>query len=359
MGSMKKSSEIYFFEDKPLFGLDIGHGSLRVMQLDLGHKIPRLKGYGTVAFDPAAIVDGVIVKPEIVSKAALHLFQKALVGDIGTKRVALSLPANHAFTRAVQLPKISREEISEAVQAEAEQYITGHAENLYLDYSILHEDGDGIEVFIVAMPKKIVDSYLLLSRMLGLEAVLLDTSIGASARLFSLDPHSTIPSLLIDFGTNSTDITVFNQGIVALGIAPFGGESITGAISRKLDISQNEALIIKSRYGLSASIVQKQVLAAVEPSLELLIKEIRRTIRYYEQRYTKEQPIGQIVTMGGGASMPGLADYLTERLRLTTRPFDPAPYIDFGHLKHFYNADRASYVTAAGLAITDPEAVFA
>jgi type IV pilus assembly protein PilM len=357
MGGMKKG-EVYFFEDRPLFGLDIGRNMLRVMQLDLNHRAPRLKGYGSIAFDPSAIADGVIVKPEIVSKAALNLFNKSLVGDITSNRVAVSLPANHAFTRAVQLPKIGPDDIAEAVQAEAEQYIPGHAENLYLDYSILREDDEGIEAFIVAMPKKIVDSYLVLTQMLGLEAVLFDTSVGASARLFSLDPQSNVPSLLIDFGTDSTDITVFNKGMVALGTVAFGGDDITQAISRKLGVSISEALVLKSRYGLSTSLVQKQILSAIEPSLDLLTKEIRRTVRYYEQRYIKEKPIGQIVAMGGGANMPGLTDYLTDTLRLSTRSFDPAPYIDFGHLKHFYNADRATYVTAAGLALTNPEEIF-
>jgi type IV pilus assembly protein PilM len=359
MGSMKKSSGIYFFDDKPLFGLDIGRNTLRVMQLDLGHKMPRLKGYGSIAFDPAAIADGVIVKPELISKAAVHLFSKSLVGDISTNRVALSLPANHAFTRAARLPKVSPEDIAEAVQTEAEQYIPGHAENLYLDYTTLREDDEGIEVFIVAMPKKIVDSYLALTRMLGLEAVLLDTSIGASAKLFALDRQSSIPALLVDFGTSSTDITVFNRGLVVLGTVGFGGDDITAAIGRKLNVSMSEALVLKSRYGLTPSLVQKQILAAIDPSIDLLIREIRRTIRYYEQRYTKEPPIGQLVAMGGGANMPGMTDYLTDRLRLSTRSFDPAPYIDFGHLKHFYNADRASYVTAAGLALTHPAEVFA
>lgn len=358
MGGMKKG-EVYFYEDKPLFGLDIGRNTVRVVQLELSHHTPRLKGYGSIAFDPAAMVDGVIVRPEIISQATLNLFKKSLIGDITTDRVAVSLPASHAFTRAVQLPKISPEDIAEAVQAEAEQYIPGHAENLYLDYSILREDEEGIEVFIVAMPKKIVDSYLVLTQMLGLEAVLLDTSVGASARLFSLDPQSTVPSLLVDFGTDSTDITVFNKGMVALGTVAFGGDDITRAVSRKLNVSPSEALVLKSRYGLAASLVQKQMLSAIEPSLDLLTKEIRRTIRYYEQRYVKEKPIGQIVTMGGGANMPGLTDYLTDHLRLSTRSFDPAPYIDFGHLKHFYNADRASYVTAAGLALTNPEEIFA
>jgi type IV pilus assembly protein PilM len=273
--------------------------------------------------------------------------------------VAVALPVHQAFARAVRMPKLgSDNELAEAVLAEAEQYIPGHPDNLYLDYSILREDQDGIEVFIVAMPRKIIDSYLALTSMLGLEAVLLDTSIGASARLFSLDPESRIPSLLVDFGTSSTDITVFNRGVVALGAASFGGEDITQSIMRKLAIPQSEALILKSKYGLSAGPAQRQIVAALTPSLELLIKEIRRTIRYYEQRYIDDKPIGQILTMGGGANMPGMADYLTDNLRLSTRFFDSGKYIDFSHLKHFYNADRASYVTAAGLAIVEPAEVF-
>lgn len=358
MGGMKKSSDIYLFEDKPLFGLDIGHNTIRVMQLDAAHKMPRLRGYGSVVFDPAAVVDGVIVKPEILSRAVVHLFNKGLVGDVSTKRTAVALPANYAFTRAVRLPKIGPDDIAEAVQTEAEQYIPGHAENLYLDYTILREDSEGIEVFIVAMPKAIVDSYLVLTRMLGLEAVLFDTSIGASARLFALDPQSNVPSLLIDFGTGSTDIAIFNRGLLVMGTVSFGGDDITKAIARRLNLTPEEALVLKSRYGLATSPVQKQIAAAMESALDLLKKEIRRVLRYYEQRYEKEAPIGQIVIMGGGANMPGVADYLTDRLRLPTRAFDPAPFIDFGHLRHFYNADRASFVTAAGLAITDPTEIF-
>jgi type IV pilus assembly protein PilM len=193
---------------------------------------------------------------------------------------------------------------------------------------------------------------------MGLEAVLFDTAIGASAQLYALDKQSGLPSVLVDFGANSTDITVFNHGLVVTGTVPYGGDDVTISIAKSLRVTPHEAVMLKSKYGLSKSAVQKQVTAAIAPALEELIKEIRRTIRYYEQRYPKAPPIGQVVTMGGGANMPGLADYLTEKLRLPARTFDPASHIDFGHLRPFYNADRMSYVTAAGLAVTDPARIF-
>lgn len=358
MKKIAKAAKTYFFEDKPLFGLDIGHDTLRVMQFDMGHKVPRLKGYGSITFDSSATQDGVIVKPELIAKAAVNLFHKELIGDISTNRVAVSLPAAKALTRAVRLPRMSPKDLEEAVRTEAEQYIATSIDDVHLDFTTIREDNDGLEVFVVAMPKQIVDSYLVLTRMLGLEAVLLDTAIGASAQLFAHDKQSDIPSVLVDFGAESTDITVFNHGLVVTGTVAFGGDDITTTIVRTLGVTPREAIMLKSKYGLSVSAVRKQVVTAMEPSLELLLKEIRRTIRYYEQRYTKEPPIGQIVIMGGGANMPGLAGYLTERLRLPVRSFDPATHIEFGHLHPFYNADRMSYVTAAGLAITNPAEVF-
>jgi type IV pilus assembly protein PilM len=360
MKKKPKSSKIYFFEDKPLFGLDIGHDTLRVMQFVPGRgKIPKLRGYGSIAFDNSAIKNGVIIRPEVIAGAALKLFSEQLVGDISTKRVAVSLPASRTFTRAVQLPKMNAKDIDDAVHTEAEQYIPISPDNLCMDYTPIREDVDGIEVFVVAIPKDIVDSYLVLTRMLGLEAVLFDSAIGASARMFSYDKLSNIPAVLVDFGAESSDLTVFNHGLVVTGTVSFGGDDITQTLAKSLHISSTEAVTIKSKYGLSASIYQKQVSEAIEPLLELLLKEIRRTIRYYEQRYNKEPPIGQVVTMGGGANMPGLVDYLTERLRLPARTFDLTTHIEHNHLRQIYQADRMTYITAAGLAVTDSRDIFA
>lgn len=355
---MRKNQKTYVFEDKPLFGLDIGHDTLRVMQFDMSRKVPRLKGYGSIAFEEGAVVDGVITKPELIAQSTLKLFKEELVGEIDTKRVAVSLPASRTFTRAVQLPKMSAKDIDAAVHTEAEQYIPIPPDNLCMDYTPIREDSAGVEVFVVAVRRDIVNSYLTLTRMLGLEAVLFDTAIGASARMFSYDTLSKMPSVLVDFGANSADLTVFNRGLVVTGTVAFGGDDITDILAKALHVSPADAIAIKSKYGLSASTYQKQVSAALEPSLQLLLKEIRRTIRYYEQRYDKEPPIDQIVTMGGGANMPGLVDYLTERMRLPARTFDLTEHIEFNHLHPIYHADHMTYVTAAGLAVTNPAEIF-
>jgi len=348
-----------FFEDKPLFGLDIGHGKVRVLQLHADKQKPRLIGYGETTFDPKAVKDGVIETPETIAAAVHDLFRHHLVGDITTRRVAISLPIARAFTRSMDVPALTTKELAEAVQTEAAQYIPAALDGLYLDYAKVNRGADSGTVLIVAMPKPIVDSYVVLARMLGLEAVMLQTSSSAGAYLFGRDPQSDIPSLLVDFGSDSADITVYDGGPVVSGTVACGSDLFTEAIARELGITEKEAMLVKAKYGLGHSRKQAQIEKALEPTLSLLIKEIKRTVRYYEEHGHEKQKIAQVVTAGGGANMPGLAEYLTSNLRLAVRSFDPTPYIDFGHLQPFNLTERMSYVTAAGLAAINPREVFA
>lgn len=353
-----KQPNTLLFEDKPLFGLDIGHGKVRVMQLAPGKRRSKLIGYGETTFDPKAIKDGVIETPEIIAAAVQDLFRHHLVGDITTNRTAMSLPIAHAFTRSLEVPKLSSKELAEAVQNEAEQYIPAALDDLYIDYAQAGNNGDKINVFIVGMPKRMVESYLVLPRLLGLEAVALQTSSGAGAHLFARDPQSDIPSLLIDFGSNSADITVYDQGPAVSDTVDCGSELFTAAIARELGVTEKEATLIKAKYGLGLSKKQAQIENALAPTLSLLVKEIKRTVRYYEEHAHDKRRISQVVIAGGGANMPGLAEYLTSNLRLAVRAFDPTTYIDFGHLQPFNITERMSYVTAAGLASIDPKEVF-
>jgi len=350
-----------FFEDKPLFGLDLGHGKLRVLQLRpaSGKHKAKLIGYGEATFDPSAIRDGIIEKPEIIAEAAQDLFKHHLVGDITTHRVAMSLPIARAFTRSMDVPALSTKELAEAVQNEAAQYIPASLDELYLDYARVSQHGTEGTVYIVAMPMRIVDSYVMLARLLGLEAVMLQTSSGAGAFLFGKDAQSDIPSLLVDFGSDSADITVYDGGPVVSGTVACGSDLFTAAIARELSITEKEAMLIKAKYGLGHSKKQAQIEKALEPALALLIKEVRRTIRYHEDHGQEKRKIAQVVIAGGGANMPGIAEYLTSNLRLAVRSFDPTPYIDFGHLQPFNLTERMSYVTAVGLASIDPDEVFA
>ena len=349
----------YLFADKPIFGFDIGRSVIRVMQIHPKGDLCVVDGYGEVSFDPAAIQDGIVVDHEAIASAANQLFSHKLIGNITTNRVALSLPIARAFTRSLDLPKLTDKELQEAIKTEVEQYIPAATEDLYTSHSLTTKSKNHSMAFIVAMPKKIVDSHITLMQILGLEPVLIQTTSGAGAMLYSQDSQSDLPSVLVDFGSESADITIYDKGPLVSGTVACGGEQITELIAGALNVSEREANIIKAKYGLALSKKQKQIQTALEQPLNLLSREVRRTIRYYEERSKSKLPISQVVIMGGGANMPGLSEYMISELRIPVRSFDPTVYLDFGKLQPIAMSDRMSYVTAAGLSLSQPDEVFA
>lgn len=364
MGSIHKSPN--FFIPKPLFGLDIGNGSLKVVQVESviaskqakKSKPPQVIGYGTVAFDKNAINNGEIVNPEIIAKATKQLFEHKLIGDIKSHRVAISIPAYRTFTRSIQLPLLKPKELDDAVSLEAEQYIPVPLEELYLDYSQISKTKDQLEVLAIAVPRKIVDSYLELTALLGLEPMLIETTMYAAARLFSLDSQSDLPTVIIDFGSLSSDISIYDKKILTTGTVTGGGQVFTNSIKAKLKVTDDEAGLIKTKYGLGVSRHQQEIKDVLEPTLAQIVKEIQRMIRYYDERYGPKRPIQQIITLGGGANMPGLSEYLTNAMRMAVRPCDPWQYFGFKGLQPPSNADKPMYATAAGLGMAPLKQVF-
>lgn len=357
MGGKQTSSN--FYKDKPLFGLDIGYSSIKAVQIERGGKHASIVGYGVGGFENDVIQNGVIIDHESLAASISELFKKNIVGHITTRRVALSLPATRTFTRTLNLPDLQDTELDQAVNMETEQYIPIPIDQLYMDHSVIGRSDKGVELLAVAVPKKIVDSYLQLVAILGLEPVAFDTSISAASRLFEAQgKHDDVPAVLIDFGSVSTDITIHDKTAIVTGTVPSGGDTFTELIAKQLNVTKEEAYIIKSKYGMGKSKKQTEIVLAMQADMDQLVREIRRMIRYYEERSGSKQKIGQIVTMGGGAHMPGLSEYLTSVLRIPTRMCDPWQSLSLGHLQAPSDIEKSVYVTATGLALIQPKELF-
>jgi type IV pilus assembly protein PilM len=349
-----------FYKDKPLFGLDIGATSIKVMQLHHDGQHTSVTGYGVIRFPETASENGVITDYESLAKALFELFSKGINGKITTRRVAATIPAAHAYSRVMSLPaNLSKKELEEAVRFEAEQYIPHPIDDLYIDFSIGNITEENQEVLVVAVPKKIIDSYMRFFELVGLEVCTIETTISAAARLIAkTDRSATTPSILIDLGSGSVDLSIYDKILVVNGTVPGGGDTLRELIKNRLGVTDPEADTIKVKYGLGISKKQTEIREALGPQLDQLIKEIRRVMRYYEERTEGKSKIGQIITMGGGANMPGLADHLTNALRLPTRMCSFWGDFDLHKLQLPSEGERSIYVTVAGAALISPKEIW-
>ncbi len=345
------------YVDKPVFGLDIGRSSIKIMQIDNHGKKAQVIGYGNTSFDASTVVSGVIVDIEALVKATYELFMNNMVGTLTTKRVALSLPNEHSFSRVLLLPALNESDLAAAVFNEAERAIPMPIADLYFDYRIVKQDPDGSqEIQLVATPKKIVDSYMQVVSALGLEVAAIETNIGAVSRMVTHSEGSDVVSLIIDLGSTAADLSIYDGSSVRItGTADCGSEDITQLIAKSLGVSFAQAHTIKTRYGLEPSKKQKEIRDAIEPELSKLVAEIRKVMRYYGERADANAQIGQVIVLGGGANLPGLSTYLTNEVRLPTRLCDPWQNLTFGSLQPPNQLETTLYTTAGGLSLISPE----
>jgi type IV pilus assembly protein PilM len=347
-----------FYHDGPLFGLDIGHSNIKVMQVDNQHgKKPKVEAYGVHAYPTDSISNGVIVDHEILAQSMSELFSKQLVGSITTHRVACTIPTSRTFSRPMKLPPMEDKDIADAVNLEAEQYIPIPPANLYIDYEIAKRDDAGIELLMVAMPKNIVDSYVAFLESVELEPVALEPTMNAAARLFSLaDSTANQPTILIDIGSISIDLAVLDKTMFVNSTVVGGSDNITNLIAKQLGATQEEAYEIKNKNGIGPGDKQAQITQAVKPMLDSLVREVQKVVRYYNERQDQSQrKIVQVITIGGGVNMPGLNEYLSNELHLPTHNLNPWSKLNFGGLPLPGQTDLSMYITVAGEAILKPQ----
>lgn len=347
---------IHFYKDRPLFGIDIGASSAKVMQLETHDNQCTVRSYGVASYSESCFQKGELVNFDEVARSIHETFSSKLSGSINTKRAAFSVPAAYTYSRIINLPNtIQAKDIPDAVATETQQYLPSALSELYTDYSIIDKSKDEQRILSVAVPRKIIDSYMKLAEILDIEVIAMEPSTGASNRLFDFTDKHKVPSVLIDFGAISSDITVYDKNLVVTGTISRGGDHFVKAIQENLDVTQTEAHTLLSRYGLNLSKRQTEIRAALKPFMDDLAKEVQRMVRYYEDRVNdQKKKIGQVVTLGGGANMPGLTDYLTMLLRLPVRPYDPWSTISFGKLKPPPRGEESIYITVAGLSLMKP-----
>jgi len=347
-----------FYKDKLVFGLDIGRSSVKVMQINQSAKQTLVTGYGTISFDESAIDgNGVVVDPAIIIEATHNLINKQLVGSLSTRRVAVSIPNANSFSRVLTLPKMNSVDIKAAVIAEVDQSIPLPLDQLYYDFSITRTLKDeSIEVQVVATPRTIVDSYLGVFEALDLELALVESNISAMTRIVIHAEDHDVNTLIVDIGSSACDISIYDgSAIRATGTVDCSSERMTENIATALSITHQQAHSVKTRYGLEKSKKQDLIVGAAEKELNKLISEIRKVMRYFTERNNTSGPIGQIIILGGGANLPGLASYITSRTRVPTRLCSPWNNLSFGKLQPPHELETTLYTTAGGLGLVTPK----
>lgn len=336
------------YTDKPIFGLDISHTGIKAMAIDPKKWV--VEGYGSVDLEPLRVKEALEVpgKTYLTDNIKLLLSEK-LIGAITTDRVAIAVPTARSFSRTFVLPSSAEKNLHDAVMLEAEQYIPIPTDNLYIDYQIVERNKKEIIVLMSAVTRVVIDNIVESVKAAGLQPVLIEPGICSVGRVLTATERGDLPTIIVDIGPANTDIAILDRGSIRVtGGLAVGGNTFTLDIAKKLNVALENAHQLKVLNGLSAGPRQQKLSAALEPSLERILAEVKKVIRYYDERVSTGRKLEQLLVVGSGSNLPGIGEYFTNALVMPARVASPWQRLDFAKIQEPPKQFRPRYITVAG-----------
>jgi type IV pilus assembly protein PilM len=315
------------FRRKTFVGIDLGHHTIKAVQLDLTAASWRMSRVQSAPTPPESVKDGVVVDPESCALAIRQLLKR---GRFAATSAIISVAGGSVVVRTVRIPKMPEATLRKSIRFEAGRYVPTSVEDSFIEFDILGDSGDGhMDVMIVAAPRDIVESRVRTCALAGLEVEIVDIEPFAVYRsLIEADPNGDWAArtfALVDIGAATTNLSVISKGHFAMTrTIPQGGHVLTEALKSYFKLSSEDAEAGKAQIDLTELLrttgpSENPPLRVLQPHVDDLVREIRRSMNYYQSQQTGSagnDPVSAVVVCGGGAKLPGLPEYLRHKLGL-------------------------------------------
>lgn len=294
------------------FGLDIGSTAIRLVQLHGAGSAKTLVRYAYVPVEGKITQSDSKADHQKVAQAVRNLVSKA---GVTTKNVAVNLPSQRVFTTVVDIDKLSNSELSKSIQYQADSLIPTPINESKIDWKAIGDSPaspNKVEVLLSSVTNNYIEERLDMLEAVGLNAIAFEPDSLALAR--ALVPGDTIqPQLLLDIGHSATDLLIVMNGAPRLARAiPTGMEAIVRAAAQNLNIDEAQAQQFVTKFGLSEDKLEGQIHHSIIGTVDLLMGEIGKSIKFFQTRYP-DRKLERAVVTGGASVLPELPLYMANK----------------------------------------------
>jgi len=306
-----------------LVGLDIGSCTFKVGEIVDSKKGRSLKNFSMLDIPPGVIEEGTIREPDIAAQKIRELFKTA---GIREQNVAISIGGFSIIVKNISVQTMTEAELQETIQLEAEQYIPFDISDVNLDFQIIGENENNpnqMNVILVAAKKEMVDDYLNVVQLAGLNPLILDVDAFALQNIFELNYEGEQESVaLIDIGASKTSLNILKgYSSVFMRDVSLGCSQINQKIMSLANCSAEDAEAIK--LNATSDKISKNDLSEITSTVVSdWCAEIRKALDFFYSTYPDEQ-IKRVVLSGGGANIKEFQELLAVETSTEVETIDP------------------------------------
>ncbi|HEY0931455.1 MAG TPA: type IV pilus assembly protein PilM [Gemmatimonas sp.] len=306
-----------FGRKKLTVGLDVGSGLVKAVVIDHSNGTPELAKVVITPLNDTAIVEGEVMDHGIVADA---IRQTILATGIKTKHIVTAVGGRDVIVKKISMERVKEAQARELMRWEAEQHVPFDMDSVELDFQVLDPDGDGLDmsVLLVAAKRELVESKQSLLQEAGAAAAVIDVDAFALHNAFETNYPDAMNGTvaLLNIGNEVTNLNILDDGVPIL-TRDLG----VGTRRFREDLQREQGLSADEAEDLIRSFDRQSVLDnAIAMRGEELAVGVERAATFLATSSRSFGQIRAVYACGGGARVPGLLPWLSDRLRIPVQP---------------------------------------
>lgn len=338
------------FGRKITYGLDIGTHSIKLVQLERKGDTIRLLNYAIREVFP----DGQEYDPEkdntfLYVSALNDVFKKLRIDPKGVKGLYTSIGSETVSVKQIRTVSLTEEELESSLRFEARKHLPVGSSEIVLDYQILGEteNGDKLDILLVVTSRREYQRHLTLLNQIGIKKAVpvIDVDSLALSNCYTLLSSVRDDDIIvvINIGATHTTLSITHRmGLFFTRDIAYGGNHFTRDIMAQYDVDFGVAEQIKIEKGIfpqtetdtdepitSVRMRRPSISLAEKAAHDLLVEEIRRSLRYYFKESGRND-FSEIVISGGSAKINSFDAFLSGHLHLPVSIYNPLENLTLG-----------------------------
>lgn len=281
---------------------------------------------------------------------------KALAAQAGitAKEANISVSGPSVIVRFIVMPKMTDEDLNNAIKFEAEKHITFNINECVIGHHAIRRDrkDNKQDVMLVAAKKDLVVDKMKIAEAAGFSVGVVDVDGFAVTNSFMANfpdssPEKTIA--LLDVGAQLTNLSLICGGSALLvrdiGV---GVRDFDASISKRFGIDARAAEELRMAPGDK----EQEMISCLKAVCNNLCDDVKLSFGYHENQCGKG--IDEVYVSGGGASFKSFEGVLQETLGLKPVLWDPLRFLDTSSVRAALKeieGVKGSFAVASGLAL--------
>ena len=294
------------------FGLDIGNTGIRLVELRGQGATKALVKYAYVPVDTKLAQSDSKADQQKLAQIVANLVSEA---RLTTRNVAVGLPSSRVFTTVADMDRLPTPELGKALMYQADSLIPTPPLESKIDWALLGDspkDKTKVEVLLSSVPNGFIEQRLDMLEGIGLEVIAFEPD-GLALPRAVVPPGTTMPQLVIDMGAMNTDLVVtMGDAPRLVRSIPTGSNAIVLAAQQNLGIDDKQAQQFVYKFGVSKDKLEGQVYQAIVNTVDTLVNEVDKSIKFFQARYT-ESNLERLTVTGGASAIPEFPLYLANK----------------------------------------------